>query len=136
VAVGVQSPASPVHASRAAGPPREPVLPAVDGHPRQPRPQLQRSLSPRRIDMKRLTIAFVILTLLGPAALAPADSKIKVVATIPDLADMARHIGGDLVALSRVPTRAETTHALPLKPSSGTLINTDDNILLLGLEAE
>src|SRR5207253_10737586 len=89
----IPAPASAVHASRAAGPPRERVLPAVDRHPRQSRPQLQGSLSLRRIDMKRLTIAFVILTLLGAAALAPADSKSTVVGTIPHSADMLRCIG-------------------------------------------
>src|SRR5206468_4024641 len=132
----VQSPASAVHASRAAGPPRERVLPAVDRHSRQSRPQLQGSLSPRRIDMKRLTIASVILTLLGHAALAPADSKIKVVATIPDLADMARHIGGDLVEVSSIATGVENIHAVPMKPSFATLLNQTDVLLLLGLEAE
>ena len=86
--------------------------------------------------MKRLTIAFVILTLLGPAALAPADSKIKVVATIPDLADMARHIGGDLVEVSSIATGVENIHAVPMKPSFATLLNQADVLLLLGLEAE
>ena len=86
--------------------------------------------------MKRLTIAFLILTLLGPAALAPADSKIKVVATIPDLADMARHIGGDLVDVSSIATGVENIHAVPMKPSFATLLNQADVLLLLGLEAE
>jgi len=74
--------------------------------------------------------------LLGPAALAPADSKIKVVATIPDLADMARHIGGDLVDVSSIATGVENIHAVPLKPSFATLLNRADVLVLLGLEAE
>jgi len=86
--------------------------------------------------MKRLTIAFVILTLLGPAALAPADSKIKVVATIPDLADMARHIGGDLVDVSSIATGVENIHAVPMKPSFAVRLNRADAVVLLGLEAE
>jgi zinc/manganese transport system substrate-binding protein len=86
--------------------------------------------------MKRLTIAFVLVGLLGPAALAPADSKIKVVATIPDLADMARHIGGDLVDVSSIATGVENIHAVPMKPSFATLLNRADVLLLLGLEAE
>jgi zinc/manganese transport system substrate-binding protein len=85
--------------------------------------------------MKRLTVAFVILALLGPA-LAPADSKIKVVATIPDLADMARHIGGDLVDVSSIATGVENIHAVPMKPSFATQLNRADVLLLLGLEAE
>ena len=86
--------------------------------------------------MKHLTIAFTVLALLGPAALAPADSKIKVVATIPDLADMARHIGSDLVDVSSIATGVENIHAVPMKPSFATLLNRADVLLLLGLEAE
>src|SRR5438034_10361755 len=86
--------------------------------------------------MERLTIAFVLLTPLGPPALAPADSKIKVVATIPDLADMARHIGGDLVDVSSIATGVENIHAVPMKPSFATLLKQADVLLLLCLEAE
>ena len=86
--------------------------------------------------MNRFVIALVAIALLGPAALAPADSKIKVVATIPDLADMARHIGGDLVDVSSIATGVENIHAIPMKPSFATLLNRADVLLLLGLEAE
>ncbi len=86
--------------------------------------------------MKRFVIAFLTMSLLGPAALAPADSKIKVVATIPDLADMARHDGGDLVDVTSIATGVEDIHAVPMKPSFATLLNRADILLLLGLEAE
>jgi zinc/manganese transport system substrate-binding protein len=86
--------------------------------------------------MKRFVIAFLTMSLLGPAALAPADSKIKVVATIPDLADLARHIGGDRVDVSSIATGVENIHAIPMKPSFATLLNRADVLLLLGLEAE
>ena len=86
--------------------------------------------------MKRFMIALLGVTLLGPVALAPADSKIKVVATIPDLADMARHIGGDFVDVSSIATGVENIHAVPMKPSFATLLNKADILLLLGLEAE
>jgi len=86
--------------------------------------------------MKRFMIALLTVTLLVPIALAPADSKIRVVATIPDLADMARHIGGDLVDVSSIATGVENIHAVPMKPSFATLLNRADILLLLGLEAE
>jgi len=86
--------------------------------------------------MKRLMIAFLAVGLLGPAALAPADSKIKVVATIPDLADMARHVGGDLVDVSSIATGVEDIHAVPMKPSFAVLLNRADVVILMGLEAE
>src|SRR5213593_2733717 len=86
--------------------------------------------------MKRFVIAWLAVALLVPAALAPADSKINVVTTIPDLADMARHIGGDLVDVSSIATGVENIHAVPMKPSFATLLNQADVLLLLGLEAE
>jgi zinc/manganese transport system substrate-binding protein len=87
--------------------------------------------------MKRFVTALLALALILPAALAPADAKkIKVVATIPDLADMARHIGGDLVDVSSIATGVEDIHAIPMKPSFATLLNQADVLLLLGLEAE
>jgi zinc/manganese transport system substrate-binding protein len=90
----------------------------------------------RTTKAKYATFAFLIATLLGGATLAPADSKIKVVATIPDLADMARHIGGELVDVSSIATGVENIHAVPMKPSFATLLNQADVVLLLGLEAE
>jgi len=86
--------------------------------------------------MRRFMTALLAVTLLGPAALAPADSRIKVVASIPDLADMARHIGGDLVDVSSIATGVENIHAVPMKPSFATVLNRADVLLLLGLEAE
>jgi len=86
--------------------------------------------------MKRFVIATLMLTLLAPGVPAPADSKIKVVTTIPDLADMARHIGGDLVDVSSIATGVEDIHAVPMKPSFASLLNRADVLLLLGLEAE
>lgn len=65
-----------------------------------------------------------------------AEEKIKVVATIPDLADMARNIGGDLVDVSSIATGVEDIHAVPMKPSFAVLLNRADIVLLLGLEAE
>ena len=86
--------------------------------------------------MKRLLSAVAIATLVvlpGPGRTA---DKIKVVATIPDLADMARRIGGDLLDVNSIATGVEDIHAVPMKPSFATLLNKADVLLLLGLEAE
>ncbi len=74
------------------------------------------------------------IVLLGHAA-AAAD-KIKVVATIPDLADMTKNIGDDLVEVSSLATGVEDIHAVPMKPSFAVLLNHADVVVLLGLEAE
>jgi zinc/manganese transport system substrate-binding protein len=70
----------------------------------------------------------------------PADAagakKIRIVATIPDLADMARQVGGDLVEVTSLATGVEDIHAVPMKPSFAVLLNRADIVLLQGLEAE
>jgi zinc/manganese transport system substrate-binding protein len=85
--------------------------------------------------MKRMRcVVFAVLLL--AASLTRADAAIRVVATIPDLADMARHIGGDLLEVKSIATGVEDIHAVPMKPSFATLLNRADVVILLGLEAE
>jgi zinc/manganese transport system substrate-binding protein len=86
--------------------------------------------------MKRFAFVLlaVVLTLL--VSHAGADAKIRVVATIPDLADMARNIGGDLLEIKSIATGVENIHAVPIKPSFATLLNRADVVLVVGLEAE
>ena len=86
--------------------------------------------------MKRIVF---FLFLLGTAVLGrvvPAEAKINVVATIPDLAELARRIGGDLVDVQSLATGVEDIHAVPMKPSFAVLLNRADVVVLLGLEAE
>src|SRR6266704_1527833 len=84
--------------------------------------------------MKHLLSLSVMLMLL--VSFTGADAKLRVVATIPDLADMARNIGGDLLDIKSLATGVEDIHAVPMKPSFATLLNRADVVLLLGLEAE
>jgi len=85
--------------------------------------------------MKR---SVLIVSLLGVFLLsgAHAEEKIKVVTTIPDLADMTRNIGGDLVEVRSIATGVEDIHAVPMKPSFAVQLNRADLVVLLGLEAE
>jgi zinc/manganese transport system substrate-binding protein len=75
-----------------------------------------------------------VLMLLGSHA--GVDAKIRVVATIPDLADMARNIGGELLEIKSLAPRVENIHAVPMKPSFATLLNRADVVILMGLEME
>ena len=70
------------------------------------------------------------------AGVARADDKIKVVATIPDLADMTREVGGDQVEVQSIATGVEDIHAVPMKPSFAVALSRADAVVLLGLEAE
>src|SRR6266568_2199860 len=86
--------------------------------------------------MKRLTFVLLSVVLMLLASREGADAKIRVVTTIPDLADMARNIGGDLLEVKSLATGVEDIHAVPIKPSFATLLNRADVVILMGLEAE
>jgi len=86
--------------------------------------------------MKRFVLVSLSVMLLLLTFHTGADAKIRVVATIPDLADMARNIGGDLLEIKSLATGVEDIHAVPMKPSFATLLNRADILLLMGLEVE
>jgi zinc/manganese transport system substrate-binding protein len=85
--------------------------------------------------MRRFVLLVAILIALLPVD-GSAEKKIKVVTTIPDLADMTRQVGGDLVDVTSLATGVEDIHAVPMKPSFVTLLNRADVVVLMGLEAE
>lgn len=85
--------------------------------------------------MKRTVCSVIALSLVFLANVAAAE-KIKVVATIPDLAEVARRIGGDRVEVNTLATGVEDIHAVPMKPSFAVLLNRADLVVLMGLEME
>ena len=85
--------------------------------------------------MKRALIILIALVALLPTDVGAAK-KLRVVTTIPDLADMTRQVGGDLVEVSSLATGVENIHAVPMRPSFASLLNRTDVIVLMGLEAE
>src|SRR5215813_7185560 len=86
--------------------------------------------------MQRLTLVALSVLLMLLAVFTGVDAKIRVVATIPDLADMARNIGGELLDIKSLATGVEDIHAVPMKPSFATLLNRTDILLLVGLDVE
>src|SRR6185295_19749304 len=86
--------------------------------------------------MRRNLAIVIALCLLLLGHTAAAAEKIKVVATIPDLAEFARRIGGDLVEVNTLATGVEDIHAVPMKPSFAVLLNRADLVVLMGLEME
>jgi zinc/manganese transport system substrate-binding protein len=85
--------------------------------------------------MRRLFLVVVAIVALLPPA-AGAAKKIQVVTTIPDLADMTRQIGGDLVDVTSIATGVEDIHAVQMKPKFAVMLNRTDVVVLMGLEAE
>ena len=86
--------------------------------------------------MKRTALVVLAVLLMVPVSLKGADRKIHAVATIPDLADMARNIAGDLIEVTSLATGVEDIHAVPMKPSFAVLLNRADIVILMGLEIE
>jgi len=70
------------------------------------------------------------------AAVLWADKRIEVVASVPDLADMARQIGGDAVNVISLASGREDLHAVPVRPGFLPKLNKADILLSLGLDAE
>ena len=63
-------------------------------------------------------------------------AKVRVVATLTDLADLARNIGGDHVEVFSLATGIEDTHGVPMKPSFVPVMNRADLLLLVGFDCE
>jgi ABC-type Zn uptake system ZnuABC Zn-binding protein ZnuA len=86
--------------------------------------------------MKRRVSTILVVAVVLFAGRTPAAAVLRVVASIPDLADVARHIGGDLVEVQSLATGVEDIHAVPMKPLYAVTLNRADVLLVLGLEAE
>ena len=67
-----------------------------------------------KTNLRRL---FLVLALLVSSASSYAADKLKVVATIPDLADIVRQIGGDRVEVTTICKGLENAHLVTPKPS-------------------
>ncbi|MFH2000933.1 MAG: metal ABC transporter substrate-binding protein [Planctomycetota bacterium] len=78
----------------------------------------------------------LIMVLLAAASWARADDTIHVVTTIPDLADMARAVGGEQVTVKSLTKGTEDMHMIPMKPSYLLLLNKADMLLEMGLDME
>jgi zinc/manganese transport system substrate-binding protein len=61
---------------------------------------------------------------------------IRVVATFPDLADITRQIGKELVSVDSLATGVEDPHGVPIRPSFVPRLNRADVLVLTGLGDE
>ena len=62
--------------------------------------------------------------------------QIRVVTTFPDLADITRQIGKNLVSVESLATGVEDPHGVPMKPSFVPRLNRADLLVLAGLDDE
>jgi len=82
--------------------------------------------------MKKIILSSVLIAALAPAALA----KLNVVATTPDLASIAREIGGDKIALATLAKPTEDPHFVDARPSFIVKLNRADVVIEGGAELE
>src|ERR1043165_6882394 len=82
--------------------------------------------------MKKLFFSLLGLSLLASAA----QAKLNVVATTPDLASIAREIGGDRIDLSMLARPTEDPHFVDAKPSFIVKLNRADVLIEGGAELE
>ena len=81
--------------------------------------------------------AIFAVALLFAAAAPVRAAKLKVLATIPELADMAARIGGDYVDVEGTLARGtEDIHQVVMRPSFVTKLNRADAVIYLGLTVE
>lgn len=79
-----------------------------------------------------VTVVLVALAALG----ASAQDKLRVVATTPDLASLAREIGGDAVDVTALAKPTEDPHYVDAKPSHIVTLNRADVLIEGGAELE
>jgi zinc/manganese transport system substrate-binding protein len=77
-------------------------------------------------------LAFSVLL----CAAQPAVAVLKVVASLPDVADMARQIGGKRVEVVTLAAGGQDPHKVPMKPSFVTKLNRADALIVQGLGLE
>ena len=92
--------------------------------------------------MKQVYLGMLLLLLaistMGMAGRPTVEEggKIRVVASIPDLADITARIGGDLVSVESLAKGMEDPHGVPIKPSFLPKLNRADVLIVMGLQNE
>jgi zinc/manganese transport system substrate-binding protein len=66
----------------------------------------------------------------------PAHAKLRIVAALPDVADITRQIGGDRVSVETIAEGTQDPHKVPVKPSFVTKLNRADALVVQGLGLE
>ena len=83
--------------------------------------------------IKILILALVLSTL---TPFLQAAGKLHVVATVPDLVDIAKRVGGDLVIVDGIARGKEDIHQVVMRPSFVSKLNQADAVVYLGLTVE
>jgi zinc/manganese transport system substrate-binding protein len=82
---------------------------------------------------KVLLVLFVLLRFQTDSVFA---QPFRVVATFPDLADITRQVGKELLNVESLASGVEDPHGVPVKPSFVPKLNRADALVLTGLDSE
>ena len=69
-------------------------------------------------------------------SVSPTSAALRVVASLPDEADLARQIGGDRVDVTTIAEGTQDPHKVPVKPSFVVKLNRADALVVQGLGLE
>lgn len=78
---------------------------------------------------------FLLAALLASSSPAEAGA-LRIVATLPELADIVSRVGGERVSVDRLARGTEDIHQIAMKPSFVTKLNRADAVVYLGLTVE
>jgi len=81
-------------------------------------------------------LAILVAAAIVLLSTARAEARLKVVATTPDLAAIARQIGGDRVEVTSLSLPTQDPHFVDAKPSLALALNRADLLLAQGLDLE
>ena len=81
-------------------------------------------------------LASALLALVLGLCGAGRRRALRVVASLPDVADMARQIGGERVEVVTIAEGSQDPHKVPVKPSFVTKLNRADALVVQGLGLE
>src|SRR2546422_11598208 len=86
--------------------------------------------------LHNLLCGLVLVAAFLASGTASAEDKIYIVTSLPDLADIAARIGGDLVTVESLAKGIEDPHGVPIKPSFVPKLNRAQVEVVMGLEYE
>lgn len=89
-----------------------------------------------KLDRRNFLKYFLVIGILFVFHGAANAQPIRVITTIPDLADITKQIGKELVAVESLTKGVESMHAVPVKPSFVPKLNGADVLVVMGLDLE
>ena len=81
-------------------------------------------------------VSFALALVWGLGLHSGAAAALRVVATTPDVADMAQQIAGDRIEVTTIAGGTQDPHKVPVKPSFVTKLNRADALVVHGLGLE